>query len=104
VRDDDKMRVKTLNIYCINDLILLLGHKKADKAKILKIILFYIKCSKLKSKQAKERRHATSRETLAPFRANATSWSKTLALLGLLQPATHANTAKSASQDVHKVG
>jgi hypothetical protein len=45
-----------------------------------------------------------SRETLAPSRANAASWSKTLALLGLLQPATRANTAKSASQDVHKAG
>jgi hypothetical protein len=43
VKDHEKMRVKTLNIYCINDLILLLGHKKVDKAKILKIILFYIK-------------------------------------------------------------
>ena len=43
MRDDEKMRVKTLNIYCINYLILLLGHKKVDKAKILKIILFYIK-------------------------------------------------------------
>ena len=78
--------------------------KKVDKAKILKIILFYIKCSKLNPNQAKERRHAHFRVTLAPSRENATSWRKTLALLGLLQPTTCANTAKYASQDIHKVG
>jgi hypothetical protein len=59
---------------------------------------------KLNPNQAKERRHAPFRVTLAPSRENAASWSKTLALLGLLQPATRANTAKSASQDVHKAG
>jgi hypothetical protein len=104
VKDHDKMRVKTLNIYCTMTQFYILGHEKADKAKILKIILFYIKCSKLNPNQAKERCHAPLRETLAPSRADVASWSKTLALLGLLQPATRANTAKSASQDVHKAG
>ena len=103
VRDDEKMS-KNPQFILYHDLISLLGHKKADKAKILNIILFYIKCLKLNPNQAKERRHAPFRVTLAPSRANATSWSKTLALPGLLQPATHANTAKSASQDIHKVG
>ena len=59
---------------------------------------------KLKPNQTKEKCHAPLRVTLSPSWANATSWSKTLALLGLLQPATHANTAKYASQDVHKDG
>ena len=59
---------------------------------------------KLNPNQAKERCHAPFRVTLSPSRANATSWSKTLALLGLLQPAARANTAKSVSQDVHKDG
>ena len=52
---------------------------------------------KLKPNEAKERRGAPLRVTLSPSRANAASWSKTLALLGLLQPATRANTAKSIS-------
>ena len=76
----------------------------ADKAKILKIILFYIKFLKLNPNQAKERRHDPFRETLAPFRANATSWSKTLALLGLLQTATCAKTTIFVSRIVHIVG
>jgi hypothetical protein len=41
---------------------------------------------------------------LAPFRANAASRSEMLALLGLLQAATRAKTAKVASQNVHIVG
>jgi hypothetical protein len=56
-----------------HDLISLLGYKRADKAKILKIIMFYIKCLKLNLNQAKERRHAPFRVTLAPSRANAAS-------------------------------
>ena len=42
--DHRRMRVKTLNIYCINDLIYFLGHKKVDKAIISKLYCFYIKC------------------------------------------------------------
>jgi hypothetical protein len=56
-----------------HDLISLLGHKKANKAKILKIILFYIKCSKLNPNQAKERHHAPLREMLSPSREDAAS-------------------------------
>ena len=38
------------------------------------------------------------RVTLALFRANVASWSKTLALLGPLEAATRANHATTASQ------
>ena len=43
VKDREKMKVKTLNLYSSNELNYILGHKKVDKAKIPKIILFYIK-------------------------------------------------------------
>ena len=104
VRDNKKMRVKTLNIYCINDLILLLGHKKADKAKILKIILFYIKWLKLNPNQAKERCHAPFRVTLAPSRENAASKSRTLAPLGLLLAATRAKLPYPSAKTSMKQG
>jgi hypothetical protein len=42
------------------------------------------------------------RVTLGPSRENATSKRKRLALLGVLQLATQENTAKYASQDIHK--
>ena len=47
-----------------NDLISLLGHKKVDKAKILKSYGFYIKCLKLNPNQSKERCHAPFRVAL----------------------------------------
>ena len=56
--------------------------------------------SNLNPNQAEKRHEAPPKETLAPFRANEASWSKTLALLGLLHHATRANTAQSASQDI----
>jgi hypothetical protein len=104
VRDDEKMKVKTLNLYSSNDLNYILGHKKADKAKIPKSYCFILNVLKLNPNQAIERCHPLSRVTLAPFRENAASWSKTLALLGLVQAATRAKTAKVASQNIHTVG
>jgi hypothetical protein len=78
--------------------------KKADKAKILKSYCFTLNVQIKTLIKLKRDVIPFLRETLAPSRENGASWSKTLALLGLLQPATRANTAKSASQDVHKVG
>ena len=40
VKDDEKMKVKTLNLYSSNDLNYILGHLKADKVKILKSYCF----------------------------------------------------------------
>jgi hypothetical protein len=78
--------------------------KKAGKDKILNHIVLTLKCQIKTLIKLKKRHQAPPRETLSPSRENGASWSKTLALLGLLQPATHANTAQSASQDVHKAG
>ena len=63
----------------------------ADKTKISKVILFYIKCSFSNLIEQKGEMSPLLRETLAPFMANAAIKSKTLALFGPLHHATHAN-------------
>jgi hypothetical protein len=67
----------------------------ADKTRIL--FFFTLNCQ-IKTLTELKKVKAPSREALAPFRADETSRSKTLAPLGPLQHATRATAAQSASK------